>query len=233
MFKQRFYDLRIAAQKDLEKRVTVEDLRLTVTTLPAELTHEHDKFLKSKFRSFEEAKSIDGIFLQFNTYLSFLDFSLLEHIITHLCSSVLKQQMEQYSEDMRSFRKETMISDVIPFLPRPSKKIANDYSELDIEVDIKTLRTLEDLDQYRRLCLGEFLLSRLAIHVHLKSIKEGSLCLSWLIPSDIIPALKSHLLKQQFSYFQKLNILKLFVDKECLYPLPDKKRTSQEMVSHI
>ena len=233
MFENRFYDLRIAAQKDLEKRVTVEDLRLTVITLPAELSFEHDEFLKSKFHSFKKATSIDEIFLHFNKYLSFLDFSLLEHIITHLCSSVLKQQMEQYSEDMGSFRKEAMISDVIPFLPRPSKKTPNYYTELEIEVDIKTLRTLEDLDQYRRLCLGEFLLSRLAIHVHLKSIKEGSLCLSWLIPSDIIPALKSHLLKQNDQFFQELNILKLFVDKECLYPLPAKKRTSQEMVSHI
>ena len=214
----------MAAQTELiRKEVTVEALRLTLITLPAGLSQEHDKYLKSNFHHFERAKSLGRIFLHFNTYLSFIDFSLLEHIIEHLCSDELQQEMNQYSEDMRLFREETMVCDLIPFLPRASTT-PKYYSDLVIKVDVDITKcTLEDLDQYRKLFLSEFLLSKLALH--LATVENGSLLLHWLIPSDIISALKSHICKQDVSFFQRLQILK-FTIKEHLYPLPDQKEVS-------
>lgn len=226
-FEEKFHNLRMTAQTELiRKGVTVEKLRLTLITLPGGLSLEHDKFLKSNFRHFERAKCLDKIFLHFNTYLSFIDFSLLEHIIEHLCSYELRKEMKQYSEDMRLFREETVISDVIPFLPRASTT-PKQYSQLKIKVDVDITKwTLENLDQYRKLCLSEFLLSKLALH--LARVENGSLLLCWLIPSDILSALKRHIRKQDACFFEKLQIIE-FVITEHLYTLPDPEEVSPAM----
>ena len=140
--------------------------------------NEHEQFLLQKYPLFEEAKSIESIFLHLNFYLSFIDFSLLEHIIEHFGSESLKQRMTQYSEDMRQFRMTTTISDVIPHLPQKSHS-PQGYSKLEVKanIDCKT-STLEKLDQYRKRFASEFLLSQFVLF--LSDIKKSSLIVTWL-----------------------------------------------------
>ncbi len=87
--------------------------------LPSSISNENEKFVVLKYQLFEEAKSIGSIFVHLTFYLSFIDFSLLEHIIKELGSERLKRDMSCYAQDMREFKARTTISDALKYLPKP------------------------------------------------------------------------------------------------------------------
>ena len=188
-------------------------------TLPYAISKEHEQFLLSKYHLFEKAQTIERIFLHLNLYLSFIDFSLLEHIVEHFGSHGLQQKMKQYSRDMEMFSMETPVIDIIRFIPHLSDrcKPPPHFARLKMKLnfDPKTC-TLGDLEQHRKNCGGEFLLSKFALF--LVEIGEGSLVEVYLVPSDIVPALKDHVQKKSLTFFLNLEILKLSVNEECLYP---------------
>ena len=185
-------------------------------TLPNAIAKENEEYIIEKYSIFEHARSIEHIFLHLNFYLSFIDFSLLEHIINHFGSPGLQQKMEQYCRDMKTFRMETMVVDVIPYLsgrPEPPPHLAK--LKMKLNFDPKTC-TLEDLEQHRKELGSELLLSKFALF--LMGIGEGSLIVVCLIPSDIISTLKDLVQNKSPTFFLDLRILELSVNDECLYP---------------
>ena len=71
----------MALKEITEKRIPVTEFRQTLMIMPSSIKNENKDFIKSNYSLFKEAKSIESIFLEINFYLSFIDFSLLEHII--------------------------------------------------------------------------------------------------------------------------------------------------------
>ena len=183
-FETRFIDLRMTALEEItEKGVTVSLFRQTLMTMPSSIKNENKDFIKSNYSLFEEAKSIESIFVHLNFYLSFIDFSLLEHIIEQFGSVSLKQNMSNYAKDMRKFKMKTTINKVLDYLPKISDAPA-DYSRLTVKFnyDIHTA-TLEDLETYRKRFASEFLLSQLALS--LSDLQESSLLVTWLVPAAL------------------------------------------------
>ncbi len=183
-FETRFIDLRMTALEEItEKGVTVSLFRQTLMTMPSSIKNENKDFIKSNYSLFEEAKSIESIFVHLNFYLSFIDFSLLEHIIEQFGSVSLKQNMSNYAKDMRKFKMKTTINKVLDYLPKISDAPA-DYSRLTVKLnfDVHTA-TLEDLDTYRKNFASEFLLSQLALS--LSDLQESSLLVTWLVPAAL------------------------------------------------
>ncbi len=163
-FDKRFRDLQNIALKEItEKGVTVTDFCQTLMTLPSSITSENKDFIISKYSLFKKAVSIESIFVHLNFYLSFIDFSLLEHIIEQFGSDSLKQNMSSYAEDMRQFRMKTPVSEALDYLPKISYAPA-DYSRLTVKFDFDVhTATLEDLETYRKRFANDFLLSQLAL----------------------------------------------------------------------
>ena len=201
-----------AFQEVTDRCVTIAEFQQRITTLPSTLNNEQEQFLLQKHPLFEKAESIESIFLHLNFYLSFIDFSLLEHIIEHFGSDSLKQRMAQYSSDMRQFRMTTTISEVIPHLPQKSHSLQS-YSKLEVKasIDCKT-STLEVLDQYRKRFASEFLLSQFALF--LSDIKESSLIVIWLVPSALV---QSFTVPKDLSILAAMDILKIKLDEDCYY----------------
>ncbi len=136
------------------------DFCQTLMNLPYAIANENEEFVTSKYSLFKKAELIEDIFLHLNFYLSFIDFSLLEHIIEQFGSDSLKQDMSCYAEDMRQFRIKTPVSEALDHLP----KISADYSRLTVKFDFDVhTATLEDLETYRKRFASEFLLSQLAL----------------------------------------------------------------------
>ena len=216
-FESRFHKLRTTALTEVENNgVTIACFRRTLMTLPKAISKENEEFLKTKYPLFEKAQTIESIFLHLNFYLSFIDFSLLEHIIEHFGSPSLKQQMAQYSRDIKMFRTETPVIDIIPHLsgrPKPPPHFTE--LEMNLDFDPKTC-TLEDLEQHRKNFGREFSLSEFAIF--LVKLEKGSLVAVWLIPLDIVSKLKGHIQQKSVTFFLKFKILELSINEECLYP---------------
>ena len=216
-FESRFYDLRTSALTEV-KDIPVARFRQTLMTLPIAISKEHEEFFVDKYSVFMQAESVEYIFTHLNFYLSFIDFSLLEHIIEHFGSPVLQQKMKQYSRDMAIFRTETSVAEIIPHLSkRPELPTPPHFARLitKMNFDPKTC-TLEDLEQHRKILGSEFSLSKFALF--LVEIGEGSLVEVYLVPSGIVSTLKDLVQKKTFTLFRELKILELYVNKECLYP---------------
>ncbi len=216
-FDKRFIDLRKIALKEItEKGVTVTDFRQTLMNLPCPITNENKEFIISKYYLFKKAESIEDIFLYLNFYLSFIDFSLLEHIIEQFGSVSLKQNMSNYAKDMRKFKMKTPVSEALDHLPKFSDAPA-DYSRLTVKLnlDVQTA-TLEDLDTYRKRFASEFLLSQLALS--LSDLQESSLLVTWLVPAAVGAMISDQVQKKSSSFFLSNSILKLSLEGERLYP---------------
>ena len=221
-FERRFYDLRTSALTEvMDKDIPVAHFRQTLMTLPNAISKQHEEFIIGKYSVFMQAESVEYIFAHLNFYLSFIDFSLLEHIIEHFGSPVLQQKMKQYSRDMATFRSETAVADIIPHLsgsPEPPPQYVR--LKMTLNFDPKTC-TLEDLEQHRKKFGSEFSLPKFALF--LMEIGEGSLVEVYLVPSDIVSSLKDLVQKKSLTFFLNLEILKLSVNEECLYPFSTPK----------
>ncbi len=216
-FETRFMVLqKIALNEIAEKGVTVTDFRQTLMILPSSIKNENEEFVTSKYSLFKKAESIEDIFLYLNFYLSYIDFSLLEHIIEQFGSDSLKQDMSCYAEDMRQFRMKTPVSEALDHLPKISYAPA-DYSRLTVKFDFDVhTATLEDLETYRKRFASEFLLSQLALS--LSDLQESSLLVTWLVPAAVGAMISDQVQKKSSSFFLSNNILKLSLEGECLYP---------------
>ncbi len=185
-------------------------------TLPSYMSNQNKDFIISKYFLFEKAESIESIFLYLNFYLSFIDFSLLEHIIEQFGSDSLKRDMSCYAENMRQFRMKTPVSEALDHLPKISDAPA-DYSRLTVKFkyDIHTA-TLEDLETYRKRFASKFLLSQLALS--LSDLQESSLLVTWLVPAAVGAMISDQVQKKSSSFFLSNSILKLSLEGERLYP---------------
>ena len=222
-FETRFIDLRKMALNEItEKKIPVADFRQTLMIMPSSIKNENKDFIISKYFLFEKAESIESIFLYLNFYLSFIDFSLLEHIIEQFGSDSLKRDMNSYAEDMRQFRMNTPVSEALDYLPKLSDAPV-DHSHLTVkfDVDVQTA-TLEDLEMYRKRFASEFLLSQLAFSLF--DLQESSLLVTWLVPAAVGAMISDQVQKKRSFLFLSKGILKLSLEGECLYPMAKVKR---------
>ena len=212
IFEDRFVDLRRITCTELENKGTSpQDLRITLMTLPSGAARQHRDFITNNYPIFQKAKTIEEIFIPLNFYLSFLNYNLLAHIVKHFGSQSLQQRMKSYSKDMMLFQKETMISDIVPYL-RQEFNCPKDYSKLELKVDIDiTTTSLEDLEEIRKQFANEFLLPNFALF--LANLRKSSLLIVWLIPSDFIPTLvKSIEAGNKSSFFAELHVFEISAD---------------------
>ena len=212
VFEDRFIDLRTSTCKELvNKGTSPQDLRITLMSLPREASDQHEKFIIDKYHIFEEAKTIEEIFVHLNFYLNFLNYNLLAHIIRNLrLSKNLRRKMNSYCEDIKLFQKETMTSDIIPHLVRKSTSLKG-FSKLELDIDIDTHTTsLEDLEELRKQFANEFLLPDFALL--LANIKKSSLLVVFLVPSAVVPTLKQEVKRKESDFFSKLHIIEISVD---------------------
>ena len=227
-FEARFIDLRMIALEEItkkeraekeitEKGVTVREFRRTLMTLPTPIKNENKGFIVTNYSLFEKAESVESIFLYLNFYLSFIDFSLLEHIIEQFGSDGLKRDMSSYAEDMRQFRMNTPVSEVLDHLPKISDAPAG-YSSLTVKIDFDVqTATLEDVETYRKRFASDFLLSQLALSLF--DLQESSLLVTWLVPAAVGAMISDQVQKKTSSFFLSNSILKLSLEGECLYPM--------------
>ena len=201
-----------------ETNCSLIDIRYSLLVLPLAIKNEHKK-LFSRYSIVEEATTIEGVFAILTSYLSYLDYSLLEHIIKEFGSESLKSQMKVYARDTKKFRMNTTISSIIPHTPgrldlQEQKK---GFSTLKIKLNFDPdTMTLEDLNEQRKQLASEFLLSEFALLM--TRLSEGSVHVDWLIPKSIVSFLKQSMKDKSDSAILKLQILRFSIDQNVLYP---------------
>ena len=188
MFERRFADLVLRLQTELSrKRTPIAEFRHSVTLLPSTIRTEHIQFIKESIHDINNAGDVNSLFSHLNIYWTYLEYSLLSHIIqshSSTLSAELKGEMKRYEEDIEVFKQRTTMEQLLqagvgcvrreppPNFTRIITKLKGKPSDY----------TLDYIDQFRRkMCMAYNLPTFILM---LESADEGSLCIKWHIPSS-------------------------------------------------
>ena len=235
-FMKKFEALVLSCLCELEEtRLGLRKFRTSLMLLPATIKHEHTAFLKENLPTFLKAENLEEIFMHLNLYWNFIDYSLLAYIINRFCSPDLKRDMQEYEEELGRFRHVTTISQVIGSWPgrvEPPPSFTEFTSTLDR--DASTF-TLEELEELRVKICDEFSLSNFILMF--RGVVEGSLVVTWFVPSDVVLKLQDDVVvkaKSKSSFFQENAITSISIAGECVSVfLPDVQVTPTSSVGSL
>ena len=212
-FESRFRKMNASIYTELvAKCVSTSDLLLNLTLLPAKLA-EYAKAIQDKLQKLmlTPQHGISELFYRIiNPLLSFIDYGLLEHIITIFGSDDLKKDIKTYGNDIQAFMDETTIKQLIDHLPGKLEAPPNfELLKAKIDKDASAC-TLAEIDCKRRRLCGEVKLSDIVFR--LIALEDStSFIISFIVPSVLLPDIIESSGKLDNSFFQRESIAYLSV----------------------
>ena len=202
-----------------ENGVTVEDLLHKLTMLPVALRREFQTSITREIATFGDTyKSISHAFhLLINPLTTFLDYKLLEHLISKFGSSQLKQDMADYVDDVTDFKRETTVAELMDHWDGIEDESMK-FTELQVRFgEDPTKCTLERLDRFRKKFCSRYKLSELVmVLIHLK---PGSFIAFWRIPTVLVGDITESVIQRDDPFFDEEKILSISAAGKQIYPV--------------
>ena len=198
-----------------EHNIPLQRLKRCITLLPASTKDQHIAFIRENLSEIKESKCMEDIFLLLNLYWDFLNYTLLEHIVTEFGNNDTKAAMAKYVCELVAFRKATKLSEFITHW-RCTGKVPPDMSRLVIKMEKDWSNcTLEDVEQFRGTLTQKLLLPSFA--VLLRDAEQGCISFTWLIPSSVMKILSKDIHNIKLDWFKEHHIERLAIDGQDLY----------------
>ena len=189
-----------------------------LTKLPFTFRKEYESAIQSMLPELEEKEAICKFFYRLNPLFTFIDYELLQHLVTKFGSPGLKQEMISYTEKVQLFKKVTTISELIDCWP--GLKVP--------QIDHKMLRakfgddpksyTLERLDSFRNRFYNELRRSEfVAVSILMLLEAANSFIAVWFIPTVAIQELLVAFHYMDEAFLQTEQILELSLGEQILY----------------
>ena len=139
---------------NVESATCTKTLRHSIMLLPASVRSDHYQFIKDCSENIKKAGDIEDLFRHLNLYWTFLEYSLLGHIIeshSNSLSEELKKDMREYERDIKDFKRQTTMEQLLQvggvWCIRP--ELPPGFSRISTQLDRKPAEyTLEALDQF-------------------------------------------------------------------------------------
>ena len=198
--------------------VTVDDLLQELTLLPFAFSQQYESTIQSMLPNLEKEEVIRKLFLRLNPLFTFIDFKLLQHLVSAFGSPELKKDMTSYAEKVQLFKKVTTISDLIdhwPGLDLP--QIDHKMLRTKFEDDPKSY-TLEKLDYFRNRFYSKLRLSEfVAVSILALLQPANSFIAMWFVPTVVVPEIIEAFGQIDSTFFQAEEILEISLDEKMLY----------------
>ena len=221
-FEARFCDLSGSLYAELcDKDFKPRDVTRLIFSLPLGVNREVSGVISPNASGIGRKEDIHQLFEYLNRFLwNFIDYNLLEYIVTKVGSSNLKHSMAQYVKDISEFRQNITVSDLIECW-KGRKECPENFCQVQIKVDMHPKEcTLEHLNSLRISLCERYLppLSEYAL-IHYK-FEESSILLTWLISTELALVLIKRLNSSEESctFFLNNRITMFSVGKVNLYP---------------
>ena len=217
----RFVHLAYCTYKELvDKGINVHDVHAWLTALDIFRQHEHQEFIKDHLTNIEKGTHLSNLWARLGIYWNFLNFDLLEHLVSGFGSEDLKRKMNSYKCDLQSFRKATRICDFINCWPErveppPERELREFVAKVGYHWENCTL---EDLDMLEGVITRKFFLPRFVLQ--LREIKPGCITVTWLVAVPFVKALKETIQSSSSEFFMEHKIETIIIDGEECYPTP-------------
>ena len=213
--------------QDLEgESITADDILDELTLLPVALRREYQESIKKEMHSVmlhvesSASRSIRYVFrLLINPLTTFLDYKLLEHLISKFGNTKLQRDMAYYVDDVNKFKHETTVAELMDYWDGIEDHDQSlNYTELKVRFgEDPSEYTLESLDKRRRRFCSRYRLSELVmVLIHLK---PGSFIAVWRIPTLIVGKLMESIGQMDNTFFDEDNIQSIFIAGKQAYPI--------------
>ena len=194
------------------KGTTADDLLDELTLLPVALRREYQEPIKKEMHEVESraSRSIRHVFHHLiNPLTTFLDYKLLEHLISKFGTAQLKQDMAYYVDDVNKFKCETTVAELMDHWDGIEDQ-SLDYAELKVHFgEDPSECTLESLDKRRRRFCSRYKLSELVMI--LINLKPGSFVAIWRTPTLLIGELTESTGQMDDAFIDEENIQSVFI----------------------
>jgi hypothetical protein len=199
-----------------DKEVTTEVLLESLTILPTELQTEYAAYLEEKLPVLEDLGTVSKIFSRLSLHFTFLDYSLLQHLIDEFGSEHLKQDMSAYDKEIQVFLDETTIVQLQDLFPG-RHDLPPHFDKLQMRIDKDpgkcSLRMVNDLR--KRFC-NETQLSEV-IFVLIGIGKANSFIILFMVSSILGPRLVQSIGRVDDSFYQRECIISITLNQLQLY----------------
>ena len=215
----RFIHLAYCTYKALvDQGINVHDVHAWLTSLDVFRQREHQEFIKDHLTNIEKDTHLNSLWARLGIYWNFLNFDLLEHLVSGFGSEDLKRKMNSYKCDLQSFRKATRICDFINCWPErveppPERELREFVAKVGYHWENCTL---EDLDMLEGVITRKFFLPRFVLQ--LREIKAGSITITWLIPVSFVKVLPKVIESTYSEFFMEHKIETITIAGQDCYP---------------
>ena len=201
-----------------EESTSVDQVLQVLTKLPVTFRKGYENIMQKMLPKLEKRRVISQLFNCLNPLFTFIDFKLLQHLISKFGSQDLKQAMTSYAEKVQLFKKITTIRDVIHCWP--GLKVSHvDHKILKAKfADDPKSYTLEKLDCFRNCFFNDLRLSEfVAISILVAVEPANSFIAMWFIPTVVVWELMEAFRLMDRTFFQTEQILELSLGERTLY----------------
>ena len=194
-----------------------------VTCLPVSARTQHRSFIKTNLTNIPPPVTFESIWSILNLYWDFLNYGLLEHVINKCGNEDLKQQMQDYVDELSIFKQTTRLCDFIESwlcrddgppedrLKKVVVKMKHEWSEC----------TLHDMESFMKSLVHKFFLPE--FDMLLQKAERGCVCVTWLTSPSIATLLQQNLANIETEFFKKHGIGAVTIDGQDVYLTAVKK----------
>ena len=194
-----------------------------VTWLPVSDCTQHRSFIKENLTNIPPPPTVVNIWTILNLYWDFLNYGLLEHVIRNFGSEDLKQQMQDYVDELSTFKQTTRLCDFIESWPCRDDGPPEDRLK-KVVVKMKhewSQCTLQDVESFKKSLVHKFFLEE--FDILLQKAERGCVCVTWLTSPSIATLLQHNLANIETEFFKKHGIDAVTIDGQDVYLTPVKK----------
>ena len=196
----------------------VKQVLRALTRLPFTFKTEYESKIQNMLPELEERQVIDNLFYRLNPLFTFIDYELLQHLISKFGSQALKQEMTSYTEKVQLFKKHTTIGKLINCWPGLKVPLI-DHKLLRTKLaDDPKSYTLEKLDYFRNRFFNELQRSEfVTVSILMLVESANSFIAVWFIPTVAVQELTEAISQIDRTFFQTEQILELSLGEQSLY----------------
>ena len=194
-----------------------------ITCLPVSARTQHRNFIEEKLTNIPPPVTFVNIWTKLNLYWDFLNYGLLEHVISNFGSEDLKQQMQDYVVELSTFKQTTRLCDFIESWPCRDDRPPEDRLK-KVVVKMKhewSQCTLQDVESFKKALVHKFFLPE--FDILLQKAERGCVCVTWLTSPSIATLLQQNLANIETEFFKKHGIDAVTIDGQDVYLTPVKK----------
>ena len=194
-----------------------------ITCLPVSARTQHRSFIEEKLTNIPPPVTFVNIWTKLNLYWDFLNYGLLEHVISNFGSAELKQNMQEYVHELSVFKQTTRLCDFIESWPCRDDEPPEDRLK-KVVVKMKhewSQCTIQDVESFKKALVHKFFLPE--FDILLQKAERGCVCVTWLTSPSIATLLQQNLTNIETEFFKKHGIDAVTIDGQDVYLTPVKK----------